>query len=118
MARLCYVRQFLHIRPPWHLHAGDSSHFSLAVILNPMAWANPSAGDIGTKVYHLCSLGWKLSKASKDEILQALSVVAKRVEWAGRDIAERRNLPEQADLALVSNKCSWNDVSVRLLKKI
>jgi hypothetical protein len=96
----------------------DSSHFSLAVILNPMAWAHPSSAGVGTKVYHLCSLGRSLPETAKDDILQALSVVAQRVEWAGKDSAEPRSVPEQPDLVLVSNRCSWKEVSVGLLKKI
>ena len=105
-------------RSPWHSHALDSSHFSLAVIVNPMAWANPSTGDAVTKVYHLCSMGWKLCDVSKDEIVQVLSVVAKRAEWAGRDITQPRSLPEHMDLALIRDRCLWHEVSVRLLKNL
>ena len=79
-----------------------------------MAWANPSSDDNATKVYHLCSLGWKLSSASKDEILQVLFVVSKWREWAEQDISEPRSVPEDADLALVRNGCSWKEISVRL----
>ena len=81
-----------------------------------MAWANPSSGDDKTRIYHLCSLGWKLPAASKDEILQVLSVISKRGEWAERGISEPRNLPDDADLLLVRNGCSWKEVPVRLLQ--
>ena|ERR1700733_4028161 len=81
-----------------------------------MAWADPSLGDGVTKIYHLCSMRWELSQASKDEILLALSAIAKRPEWAGRDISEPRGSPKPADLELVERRCSWKEVLVCSLK--
>ena len=69
-----------------------------------------------TKPGYITFAGWKLPTASKDEILQVLSIISKQGEWAERGISEPRNLPDDADLLLVHNGCSWKEVPVHLLQ--
>ena len=63
-------------------------------------------------------MGWGLPEISKNEILRALSIAAKRGEWAGGDVSEPRSVPGPSDLELVNKRSSWVEVPVHLRKDL
>lgn len=90
-----------------------SKHFSLAVIVNPTAWAAPGASFGETRVYYLCSMGWKLSKDARKEILQLLAQVGRRLKGKDEYPHQFRHVPSDEDLEAIAQNIVFKEVTVR-----
>jgi hypothetical protein len=92
-----------------------SAHFSLAVIANPMAWAAEGASFGETRVYHLCSKGWKLPKEARKEILQLLAQVQRRLKGEGGNPHDVHPVPLDADLEAIAQNIAFKELTVSML---
>lgn len=92
-----------------------SVHFSLAVVVNPTAWISPDTSVDKTRIYHLCSLGRKLPKDTRKEILELLAQVRRRLNGEGEDSYQVRSVPSN-DIEAIARKVTFKEVAVRLAR--
>lgn len=85
-------------------------HFSLAVIVNPAAWAKPGTPLGPTRIYHLCSMGRKLPEVARKEMLVILFHVGTHLNGEGKGLYK---LPSEGDLKGIVKKITFKDVIVR-----
>jgi hypothetical protein len=79
-----------------------------------MAWAVPGSSPDETRVYHLCSMGWKLPKEARKEILHLLTQAGRRLQGDGTDPYDACQVPSDEDLEAIASKIVFKEATVSL----